>query len=237
MIPLRDANPSSTRPVVTVTLIVLNVIVFLFELALSDQGLEQLFFTMGLVPAKVALFPVSPDVSAVDAFLPFLSSMFLHGDIWHILGNMWFLWIFGDNIEDRLGRARYLFFYLICGVGAGVTHMAFNWGSPIPTIGASGAVAGVLGAYMLLYPRHKVLTLIPLFFFITWIELPAVVVLLYWFVIQFFSGAASLGAGGSGGVAWWAHVGGFALGMALVKLLAPPSRNGVQRQSPSRFAN
>jgi membrane associated rhomboid family serine protease len=178
----------------------------------------------GMIPEKVAVFPVDPNVTLLGAFLPFLSSMFLHGGFMHLIGNMWFLWIFGDNIEDHLGHLRYLGFYLICGLGAGLTHLVFNWGSNIPTIGASGAVAGVLGGYFLLYPRHKVLTLIP-FIFIVMVELPAAVILIYWFVVQFFSGAASIGATQGGGVAWWAHVGGFVLGVVLILLFG-------RRQSP-----
>ena len=215
MIPLRDANPSATRPFVTIALIVLNSLAFLYEIALSERGLQQLFFTLGMVPARVGLFPAHPDVTFGDAVFPLFTSMFLHGGWMHLIGNMWFRWIFGDNIEDYLGHLRYLFFYLLCGLGAGITHTLFNWGSLIPSIGASGAVAGVLGAYLLLYPKARVLTLIPAFFLFM-VELPAVVILLYWFVIQFFSGAASIGAEG-GGVAWWAHVGGFVLGFALVK--------------------
>lgn len=226
MIPLRDSNPSSTRPYVTVVLLAVNCLIFLYEITLSERGLYQLVTVAGMVPARVAAFPLHPGISATDALLPFFTSMFLHGGFMHLIGNMWFLWIFGDNVEDHLGHARYLLFYFICGLGAGVTHLVFNWGSPVPTIGASGAVAGVLGAYFLLYPRHRVLTLIP-FFFLIMIELPAGVILLYWFVIQFFSGAASaFGDAGSAGVAWWAHVGGFALGFLLVKTLAPPRRRG-----------
>ncbi|MFQ5927759.1 MAG: rhomboid family intramembrane serine protease, partial [Terriglobia bacterium] len=154
---------------------------------------------------------------AGDAYVPLLSSMFRHGGWMHLIGNMWFLWIFGDNVEDYLGHLRYLIFYFVCGLGAGLAHTLFNLNSTIPTIGASGAVAGVLGGYFLLYPRHKVLTLIPAFFLFM-VELPAALILLYWFVIQFFSGAASFAVGGGGGgVAWWAHVGGFILGLLLVK--------------------
>ncbi len=227
MIPLRDTNPTSTRPVVTITLIALNCVAFLFELSLGEEGMGRLFMVAGMIPEKVAIFPVDPNVTLLGAFLPFFSSMFLHGGFMHLIGNMWFLWIFGDNIEDHLSHLRYLGFYLLCGLGAGLTHLAFNWGSNIPTIGASGAVAGVLGGYLLLYPRHKVLTLIP-FFFLLMIELPAAVILIYWFVIQFFSGAATtLGGAGGAGVAWWAHVGGFILGVLLIFLFG-------QQQSPPR---
>ncbi|MBI4467004.1 MAG: rhomboid family intramembrane serine protease [Acidobacteria bacterium] len=225
MIPLRDANPSRHAPWVTVALIAVNTLAFLYEVSLSEASLERFIFSMGMVPARVTVFPTSPDITAGDALLPLFTSMFLHGGWLHLIGNMWFLWIFGDNIEDRLGRLRYLVFYLVCGLGAGVTHTLFNLQSTIPSIGASGAVAGVLGGYLLLYPHARVLTLIPVF--VLYIrELPAYLMLGYWFVIQFFSGTASLAAPSQtgGGVAWWAHVGGFVLGLGLVKLFArkPP---------------
>lgn len=218
MIPLRDTNPTVTRPVVTVLLIVANCLVFFYELSLTDAGLQQLVFTMGMVPARVVVFPTHPDIGVADAFLPLFTSMFLHAGWLHLIGNMWFLWIFGDNIEDRLGHLRYLLFYLVCGLGAGVAQTLFNLNSAIPSIGASGAVAGVLGAYFLLFPGARVLTLVP-FFFVLLIEVPAFLILLYWFVIQLFSGAVSIGAGGAeaGGVAWWAHIGGFVLGVLLVR--------------------
>lgn len=221
MIPLRDANPSRHAPWVTVALIAVNTLAFLYEVSLSEASLERFIFSMGMVPARVTVFPTSPDITAGDALLPLFTSMFLHGGWLHLIGNMWFLWIFGDNIEDRLGRLRYLVFYLVCGLGAGVTHTLFNLQSTIPSIGASGAVAGVLGGYLLLYPHARVLTLIPVF--VLYIrELPAYLMLGYWFVIQFFSGTASLAAPSQtgGGVAWWAHVGGFVLGLGLVKLFA-----------------
>ena len=225
MIPLRDANPSSRTPWVTFLIIGLNILAFLYEVALPEARLEQLIFTMGMVPARVTVFPADPAITFGDAFLPLFSSMFLHGGWLHLIGNMWFLWIFGDNIEDRLGHLRYLLFYLVCGLGAGVAHTLFNLNSTMPTIGASGAVAGVLGGYLLLYPHARVLTLIPAFF-LYMVELPAYIVLALWFVIQLFSGTASLGArdASAGGVAWWAHIGGFLLGLALVKLFAqqPP---------------
>lgn len=227
MIPLRDANPSATRPWVTVAIIIANTLAFLYEVSLSAPRLEALLFTAGMVPARVTVFPSSPEVSFGDAFLPLFSSMFLHGGWLHLIGNMWFLWIFGDNIEDRLGHLRYLIFYLICGVGAGLLHTLLSLGSTIPSIGASGAIAGVLGGYLLLFPRARVLTIIPAFF-LYMVELPAYLILAYWFVVQLFSGTASIvsGSAAGGGVAWWAHVGGFVMGLALVKVFAqkPPGR-------------
>jgi hypothetical protein len=151
--------------------------------------------------------------------------MFLHGGLFHILGNMWFLYIFGDNIEERLGHIRYLFFYLLCGVAAGLVHLFTNWGSKIPTIGASGAISGVMGAYLLLYPHSRILTLLPIFFFIQFVEIPAFVFLGYWFLIQLFS--ASLTPKNVGGIAFWAHVGGFVAGFIFVKLFDWAPRIGL----------
>lgn len=224
MIPLRDAHPSRSVPLVTLALIVLNCVVFFYELALPPAGLRQLVFTFGMVPAKVAALPTNPDVSLGDATVPFLTSMFLHGGWLHLIGNMWFLWIFGDNVEDYLGHLRFLLFYLLCGLAAAVAHLVFNWNSTIPTLGASGAIAGVLGAYLLLFPGARILTLVPVFF-IWLIELPAYVILLYWFALQLLQGTASLAQSpAGGGVAWWAHVGGFVTGLVLVKVVAPRRR-------------
>ncbi len=225
MIPLRDANPSRCTPWITIAIIAVNTLVFLYEYSLSEPMLRRMVFTMGMVPARVTAFVSQPEISLGEAFLPLFSSMFLHGGWLHLIGNMWFLWIFGDNIEERLGHFRYLFFYLLCGVGAGLAHIVFNWGSTVPTLGASGAVAGVLGGYLLLYPHARVLTLVP-FFFLMLLELPAYLILVYWFVIQLFSGAASVGVQSAqgGGVAWWAHVGGFLLGLVLVKKFAGKQR-------------
>src|SRR3972149_882549 len=193
MIPRGAASPSSRTPWVTFLLIGLNTLAFLYEVVLPESRLRQLIFTMGMGPARGPGFPAAPCSPFGDAFLPLFSSMCLHGGWLHLIGNMWFLWIFGDNIEDRLGHLRYLLFYLVCGLGAGVAHTLFNLNSTMPTIGASGAVAGVLGGYLLLYPHARVLTLIPAFF-LYMVELPAYIVLALWFVIQLFSGTASLGA-------------------------------------------
>lgn len=224
MIPLRDANPSRSVPFVTLALIALNCLVFLYEMALPAAGLERLVFTFGMVPAKVTAFPANPGIGFLDATVPFLTSMFLHAGWLHLLGNMWFLWIFGDNVEDHLGHLRFLLFYLLCGLVAAIVHLVFNLHSTIPTVGASGAIAGVLGAYLLLFPGARILTLVPVFF--VWLmELPAYVILLYWFVLQLLQGTATLGASAAGGgVAWWAHVGGFLAGLALVKIVASRRR-------------
>jgi membrane associated rhomboid family serine protease len=219
MIPIRDKNPSGTFPYVTIGIIVVNVFIFLYELSLgSDLGV--FLHQYGVVPAKVTHYYQASDLTFLDTFFPFLSSTFLHGGFIHLIGNMWFLWIFGDNIEDKLGHVKYLLFYILCGVIASSIHVYFNSQSEIPCIGASGAIAAVLGAYMVTFPRARVITVVPIFFFLQIIELPAVVVLGFWICIQFFSGAVSLTASTSGGgVAWWAHIGGFVSGIMLFYII------------------
>lgn len=215
MIPIRDINPTRRRPFVNVGLIAVNVAVFLYQVSLGDR-VEILFLNYGIVPADV--LRAFSGYQYADAVTPFFSSMFLHGGWLHLAGNMLYLWIFGDNIEDKLGHGRFLTFYLLCGLTAGALHVFIDPTSNIPTVGASGAISGVLGAYLLMFPKARVLTVIPVFFFIQLAELPALFVLGFWFVIQFFSGLLSLGAetGGMGGVAWWAHIGGFLAGVVLV---------------------
>jgi len=213
MIPLRDHNPRSTFPFLTLLLILTNVLLFLYELSLPAPATESFLFRYGMVPARVDLLFDDAGVTLRQAFAPLFTSIFLHAGWLHLIGNMWFLWVFGDNIEDRFGHLKFLFFYLFCGVGASVIHTLANAGSTIPAVGASGAISGILGAYIVLYPGARILTLIPLgFLFFTW-RLPAVVMLGIWFVVQFISGMALVGQESSGGVAWWAHIGGFALGV------------------------
>jgi membrane associated rhomboid family serine protease len=220
MIPLRDINPRSTRPLVTVLLILINVGVFLHQISLGPRAGQELY-TFGMIPARIPLLLTSSTMTLSQALFPLLTSMFLHGG-WlhggwlHLIGNMWFLWVFGDNVEDRLGHFKYLLFYLACGAGAGLAHTLTNLGSTVPAVGASGAISGVMGAYIVLLPRSRVLTLVPLLFFFFTIQLPAVVLLGYWFLIQLLSGLGSWGAHDAGGVAWWAHIGGFVLGAVLV---------------------
>lgn len=223
MIPLRDRNPSGTFPFVTVGIILLNVLVFLFQLSLGRRQLDAFLFQFGVIPVKVFYSADIPDSTFVNTYFPFLSSMFLHGGFIHLLGNMWYLWIFGDNIEDRLGRLKFLLFYLACGIGSAIVHVYFNSQSGVPCVGASGAIAGVLGAYMVTFPRARVLVLIPLFVIWQTMELPALIVLGFWFLIQFFSGTASISSAHGGGVAWWAHIGGFILGIILITIF-PKSR-------------
>ncbi len=218
MIPLRDSVRPRTFPWMTWLIILANVAVFVVELGLSPRGLNRFFFQYGLTPATVHLRETA-------TWMPLLTSMFVHGGWLHILSNMWALYIFGDNIEDQLGPLRYLFFYLLAGVFAGLLNVWITPGSTVPMVGASGAIAGVLGAYLVLYPRGRVLTLVPIFLLPWLIEIPSVVYLGFWFVSQFFNGIASLGGGGMlGDVAWWAHVGGFAAGALMALLLRPGSR-------------
>jgi hypothetical protein len=219
MIPIRDANPSRSFPLVTIILIIINAFIFLFELSLG-RNLEILLSRFALIPEKYFSLAVQGGFNYIERFYPFITSQFLHGGWMHIIGNMWFLWIFGDNIEDRLGHFKFILFYLLCGVAAGIAQVYTNPSSSVPTVGASGAIAGVMGAYTILYPRAKVLTLFVFFFFIRFIEVPAFIFLGVWFLIQFLSGAATMAAGGAPvGVAWWAHIGGFVIGIILVLFL------------------
>jgi len=216
-IPLKDLNPSRTYPFVNVTLILANITAFIYELGLEAtlprRAYEALLLSYSTVPARFPAF-LSGHASFEVSFAPLVTSMFLHYDFLHIAGNMLFLWIFGDNVEDFFGHIAYLFFYLVCGVGAGLLHVLFNLHSSIPAVGASGAISGVMGAYILLHPRARILTLV----FIFPLPVPAVIFLGLWYVIQFVSGLNALGGGASGGVAWWAHIGGFLLGMLLTTL-------------------
>ena len=219
MIPIRDRNPSGTFPYVTIGIIIVNILIFLYELSLGS-GLGEFIMKFGVVPLKVSYYSQVPDLTFINTFFPFISSMFLHGGFVHLIGNMWFLWIFGDNIEDKLGHFKFIAFYFLCGIIASSVHVFFNSQSNVPCVGASGAIAGVLGAYMVTFPRARVVTIVPLFVFIQVMELPAIVVLGFWFVIQFFNGAASITASASGaGVAWWAHIGGFAAGVIILYII------------------
>ena len=220
MIPLRDTLRSRTFPIVTVGLLLLNVLIFFQQLKAGPLG-ERLVFAYGLVPARLVHWDDLGGPAGVARWLPLVTSQFLHGGFLHLAGNLLYLWIFGDNVEDRLGHVRFLLFYLLCGVAAGLTQVAFDPSSPIPTVGASGAIAGVLGAYLVSFPRARVLTFVPVFFIPWLIEIPAVIFLLLWFGMQVLSGLASFGRELTGGVAWWAHVGGFVTGIALVWALAP----------------
>jgi membrane associated rhomboid family serine protease len=187
--------------------------VFLYEQILPSWALDSFIAHYGIVPDRLRLSSL-------------LTSMFLHGGWLHLIGNMWFLWVFGRNVEDLIGSGRFLLFYILCGLAAGLVQVFFNPYSRVPTVGASGAIAGVMGAYVIKFPRARITTLVPIFVFITTLEIPAVFLLLYWFAIQFFSGVGSIGYSqvSSGGVAWFAHVGGFLAGMLLVSLFGEKQR-------------
>ncbi len=222
MIPLRDSVPSRSTPWVNYFLIALNTVVFLYEVSLSSALQNQFILQWGLVPFRFWHFTrlVWPTI---------FTAMFLHGGWMHYLGNMWVLFIFGDNVEDRMGHLRYLIFYLLSGLAAALLQAFFTMNSNAPMIGASGAIAGVMGAYMVLFPWGRVLTVIPLFIFFTTVEIPSVIFLGFWFFLQVFSG---LDMGANGGVAWWAHVGGFLFGMLAVQIFA---RRRRQIPAPGRY--
>jgi len=223
MIPLKVLLGRRGVPTVTILLIAANFAIFVQELSLPPRALHAFLSHYGLVPALYGMAAAGHPVPLSRLLTPLFTSMFLHGGWMHILGNMWFLWVFGGAVEDTLGSAGYLAAYLLCGLAGGITQTIVSWGSPVPTIGASGAISGVMGAYMIFYPRSKVLTLVPLLvFLVTW-RLPALFMIGYWFLIQFLSGVASLGVPEAGGTAFWAHVGGFLLGAAI----AIPNRRRI----------
>jgi len=218
MFPLRDRQPSYSKPIVTILLIAVNLLVFLFEFSLDDYSRNTFIALYGLVPDQFQWTSV-------------LTSMFLHGGWLHVLGNMWFLWIFGDNIEDILGHGKFLVFYLACGVAAGLAQVAVNMGSRVPMVGASGAIAGVMGAYMLKFPRARIETLVFIFFFITRFDVPAWAMLIYWFAMQVLSGVGSIGLtqASQGGTAYIAHVGGFLAGIILIRTMGTRERYSSRR--------
>lgn len=218
MIPLKDTIPHRKKPLITVSLILINFLVFFYELS---QGLflKDFLFKFGFVPLKVFL-----DVPLQDKIFPLFSNMFLHGSWFHLLGNSLYLWIFADNVEDRLGHFNFLLFYILCGLGANFFHFLTNIKSSVPAIGASGAIAGVLGAYFLIFPHSRIITLVPWFLFWEIVEIPAFFFLGFWFIYQFLLGISSIGF--ASGIAFWAHIGGFLSGMFLLKLFLPKYRRG-----------
>jgi len=228
-LPLKDINPTRRTPYVTIALIALNVLVFLYELSLGG-GLGRFVAGFGAVPYEIthatdlvghyAGSPLEHAPGPPVIWLTLLTSMFMHGGIMHIVGNMLYLWIFGNNIEDLIGPVKFLVFYLACGLIASFAHIISAPNSPIPTVGASGAVSGILGAYLVAYPRAKVICLLWVFIFIRMIAVPAMVVLIFWFVLQAFQGIVSLGIEHTSGVAWFAHIGGFAAGYIGIRLIA-----------------
>jgi rhomboid family protein len=213
MIPLRSTERARSTPTVTLILILINTVIFLYEQMLPSWALDSFIAHYGLIPDRLRMSGL-------------LTSMFLHGGWLHLIGNMWFLWVFGRAVEDLIGSGRFLGFYILCGLAAALVQVFFNPYSRVPTVGASGAIAGVMGAYLIKFPRARITTLVFIFIFITTIDIPAVFLLLYWFAIQFFSGIGSIGYSqvSSGGVAWFAHVGGFLAGMLLVNLFGEKQR-------------
>ncbi|QID32851.1 rhomboid family intramembrane serine protease [Pampinifervens florentissimum] len=211
MIPIKDVNPHRSFPLVNLSIILTCSIVWLYEVSLSEEKLNLFIYHYGLVPINLFERPQT-----------LLTHMFLHGSWLHIIGNMWFLWVFGDNVEDRMGRFKYLLFYILSGLGAAVIQMFVSFlfgGADIPMVGASGAISGVLGAYLWMFPHARILALIPIFFFLTFMELPAVFFIGLWILIQVINGLITLPLSGVGGVAWFAHIGGFVVGYLLAKRL------------------
>src|SRR5260370_14450210 len=225
-IPLKDLNPRRTYPIVNPPLILVTVLFFIYQYTLPPYAFKTFMIANATVPARFPAW-LSGHAHFEAAFLPLLTSMFLHSGILHIAGNMLFLWIFGDNVEDFYGHITYLFFYLLCGLGSGLLHVLFNMSSTVPALGASGAISGVMGAYAILYPRSRILTLV----FVFLVPIPAVLILGYWSILQFLSAFESLGSmAPGGGVAWWAHVGGFLLGM-LITMMTRGKQQSARWQS------
>src|SRR5712692_8289951 len=224
-IPLNDHIRRQTFWIITLALIAANVAAFLFELSLG-RDLDRMIFLFGIIPARYTTPRGLAMVAPAGFFIPVFVSMFLHGGWIHLLGNMLFLFVFGRSIEDRFGHLKFLAIYFLAGFGAALFHIVLNAGSRIPSIGASGAIAGVLGAYLFSFPTARITTLIPLFFFFWTVQIPAVLILGYWFLIQFLTGFATLAiqSATGGGVAWWAHVGGFLVGFILAATLRPRRR-------------
>ncbi len=227
MLPLRDDQPSRTRPLITLALIAFNVAVFVYQLGLDELQTERLLEHTALLPARlVDAATHGARLEALEAASTLVTSQFLHGGVMHLVLNLWALWIFGDNVEDRLGPLRYLVFYVACGAAAGLAHVLASPQSLVPTVGASGAISGVMGAYIVFYPRARVVTLVPVLFYPLFFNLPAVLYLGLWFALQVLSGLAESSGSESGGVAWWAHIGGFVAGLGLVAVMGRRKRRG-----------
>jgi membrane associated rhomboid family serine protease len=210
MIPIKDENPTATFPAVTLFIILANIAIFISMLQMQPQSLERLVYVRGVVPRRILYH------ASIPAFTTIFSSMFLHGGFFHLLGNMWYLWIFGNNIEDVAGHFRFIFFYILCGAAGAIIHIISAPSSSIPTIGASGAIAGVLGAYLVTFPAARILTVIPIFFFFRIVRLPALLFLGFWIILQVLMGLSSR-SDITGGVAWFAHIGGFVTGIILIR--------------------
>jgi membrane associated rhomboid family serine protease len=217
LIPYKDDNPTNKFPFVTIGIIALNILIFLFEVT-SKSGMKEVTYTYGAIPHYMMTLETK---QPIHPSLTIFSSMFMHGGLFHLGGNMLYLWIFGNNIEDRLGPVRFIFFYLFCGIVAAYAHAITEPKSLMPMIGASGAISGILGAYLLLFPRATVYTIVFLGFFVTTLRIPALIVIGFWAIIQFVNGLISTGGHESGGIAWFAHIGGFLVGLATIKLWLP----------------
>ncbi|TCO66306.1 rhomboid family intramembrane serine protease [Caldanaerobacter subterraneus] len=221
MFPIRDNIPSRRPPVITLSLIIINSLIFFTLSSASYSTFAEFVYKYGLIPAKITKLIISGVPLSGSNLYPFITSMFLHGNTFHLISNMWILWLFGDNVEDRMGHIRFLIFYLLSGVIAGVFHLVFNPISPVPVVGASGAIAGIMGAYFVLFPSARIITLVPSFFLVpVFLPIPAVVYLFLWFLTQLYSGMVYSVIGGTtvGGIAWWAHIGGFISGVLLNRL-------------------
>jgi membrane associated rhomboid family serine protease len=226
LIPLKDLTPRRSFPIVTLLLILANAAIFIYQIRLPDHAVQIFVNTYAVIPARIQLALAGHRYTLAQALIPLFTCMFLHVGWLHIIGNMWFLWIFGANVEDHMGLFPYLIFYLLCGVGSSIAQTAFSWGSHIPALGASGAISGVLGAYIIFFPTSQIYTLVTLFIIWFRARIPAIVFIGLWFLIQALSAFGTLGGAGhveQGGVAWWAHVGGFVLGLLFAKII--PWRN------------
>lgn len=224
MIPLQDENPSRTIPIINISLIIINIYVFVYQYFLSPLGPEKFILQWSSIPYEFSHFTDINPPAIIPVPLTIFTSMFMHGGWLHLLGNMLFLWIFGDNIEDRLGHLKYIVFYLLCGVIASFSHILTNFNSQVPTIGASGAISGVMGAYMFLFPRARIKTMVIWFVFIQIIRIPAVVMIGYWILFQIFSAWLEFGSAEGGGIAWFAHIGGFVSGLTLILFMRKRNR-------------
>jgi len=224
MIPLKDLTPRRSFPIFTLLIIAANVIVFVYQESLGHHAQDVFAMTYGLVPYKISLALQGRHYTMEQALLPLITCMFLHAGFLHIIGNMWFLWVFGGNVEDRLSPFGYLVFYFVAGIGSGITQTLFSWGSHVPCVGASGAISGVLGAYIVFFPNSRILTLVPLFIIFFMWRIPALIFIGLWFAMQFLSGLSSIGSTVTGGVAVWAHVGGFLIGVAIALLMRGAGR-------------
>jgi len=233
--PLKDENPTTRLPIVTIGLIVICVLVFFLEVSSGQQGMQIIIYKFGLIPSSLlGLNQLPPNLDVIPPGATLVTSMFLHGGWMHLIGNMWFLWIFGNNIEDELGHGRFLLFYLLSGLGAAALQIIIGPNSDIPMVGASGAISGVLGAYMVLYPKARILTLVFLGFFITMMRITAIWFLGIWFGMQLLYGLASAGGAG-GGIAWWAHIGGFLAGVGLLYIMRQKKVKAFGAPSRSEF--